>query len=86
MTIDERIEKAEKDNLLPIKVNFAKEGGVKPERAGFVFWNLVSNKFAETKGEYFPEIDVPFTREAITDADIRWRYMRAYAHYLDPWD
>ena len=84
MTIDERISKSIEMKLLPIKVNFG-EKEMSGTRAFMAIGSLLTKKFKETKGEYFPEIDVPFTRESMTDESIRFAYLSAYGTYLDPW-
>ena len=86
MTIDERITKSIEEKLLPIKINFAEEkfnDGTEKQSLTVLYGELLK-KFKETKGEYFPEIDVPFTREAITDDSIRFAYLTAYNDYCFP--
>jgi len=87
MTINEIIWKClDGEMSFPVRINYAneKKSDRSEEAAGSTLSNIFYMKFRETGGKFFPEVDVPFTKDApLTEREIVSRYNLAYGRYCD---
>ena len=86
MTVNEIIWKCIGGEMsFPVKINYAieKKSDRSEGKAGSTLSNIFYMKFRETGGKFFSEVDVPFTKDAITEREIVSRYNSAYGRYCD---